>query len=50
MGQPTTYQKDLANEFLKIILAKPFARLFWRRSIRKAYLMAVAFDTWFPKE
>lgn len=41
---PTEVQKALANEYLKVILTRPLARLFWRKAVKKAYLLAGYFD------
>ena len=46
MAEPTAEQKVLAQELLKVILTRPFARLFWRRSVKKAYDLAGYFDNW----
>lgn len=40
MGVPTAEEKALALELLKVILTRPLARLFWRRSVKKAYKLA----------
>ncbi len=40
MGEPTADEKLLALELLKVLLTRPLARLFWRRSVRKAFLLA----------
>lgn len=42
-------QRALAHEYLKVILARPLARLFYKRSVKKAYLLAGYFDN-FGKE
>lgn len=44
MVAPSDCQKALANEYLKVLLTRPFARLFWRRAVKKAYLLAGYFD------
>lgn len=44
MQEPTDDQKAAAWELLKVILSRPLARLFWRRSVKKAYALAGYFD------
>lgn len=44
MAEPSAEQKLLAQELLKVILSRPFARLFWRRSVKKAFNLAGYFD------
>lgn len=46
MAEPSAEEKALAQELLKVILTRPFARLFWRRSVRKAYLLAGYLVNW----
>lgn len=44
MAEPSAETKAKAYEFLKVILSRPLARVFWRRAVRKAYLLAGYFD------
>lgn len=38
------YIKAAAQEYLKVLLARPFARIFWRRAVKKAVAIANLMD------
>ena len=38
--------QDRAHEYLKVLLRRPLARVFWRQSVKKAYKLAYMFQAY----